>query len=147
MCNELKKNDHKKYFLYRNKESDIYTLRATDDSPFFHHVAMLSELRQAVDSGSLYTHHFNTLRAILEKTASFFGFKDFSACIHGVEDEVLYARALNLLSHGKYSAYEPMEMGDDNKQLFQNILSAFLDRYEFDLPELLIEQNNQDEQP
>ncbi len=147
MCNELKKNDHKKYFLYRSKETDVYTLRATDDSPFFHHVAMLSELRQAVDSGLLYTHHFNTLRAILEKTASFFGFKDFSTCIHGVDDEVLYARALNLLSHGKYSAYEPMEMGDDNKQLFNNILNAFLDRYEFDLPELLVEQNNQDEQP
>ena len=142
MSNELKKNNHKKYFLYRCKQSDVYSLRATDETPFFHHVAMLSELQQAVSSGNLYTHHFNVLRAILEKTSSFFGFKDFSACIHGVDDEVLYARALNLLSHGKYSAYEPMEMGDDNKQLFSNILTAFLDRYQFDLPELLNEQNN-----
>jgi hypothetical protein len=37
------------------------------------------------------------LRSILEKTATFFGYDDFSACIYGVDDEVLYARALNLL--------------------------------------------------
>lgn len=140
MCNELKILKHKKYFLHRKSDSDTYTLRATDDTPFFHHVAMLSELQQAAESDKLYTHHFNMLRSILEKTATFFGFDDFSHCIHGVDDEVLYARALNLLSHGKYSVYEPREMVDDTKELFKKILSAFLDRYRFDLPELITEQ-------
>ena len=143
MCNELKKLSHKKYFLHRKSDSDTYTLRATDDTPFFHHVSMLSELQQAVESGKLYTHHFNMLRSILEKTATFFGFDDFSNCIQGVDDEILYARALNLLSHGKYSAYEPREMVDDTKELFKKILSAFLDRYRFDLPELITEQTTQ----
>ncbi|MBC8951398.1 AAA family ATPase [Xenorhabdus sp. PB62.4] len=139
MCNELKKTSHKAYFLHRRNDSNDYTLRATDDTPFFHHVAMLSELQKALESGQLYTHHFNMLRSILEKTATFFGFKDFSVCIHGIEDEVLYARALNLLSHGKYSAYDPKEMGEDTKKLFKNILSAFLERYQFDLPEMSTE--------
>lgn len=149
MCNEFKsaKSSRKQYFLHRGKEADSYTLRATDDTPFFHHVAMLSELQQASASGKLYTHHFNMLRSILEKTATFFGFDDFSACIHGVEDEVLYARALNLLSHGKYSAYEPREMGEDTKTLFQNILNAFLARYRFDLPALFPEETPQPSQP
>ncbi|MPM98306.1 hypothetical protein SDC9_145491 [bioreactor metagenome] len=79
------------------------------------------------------------LRSILEKTATFFGYDDFSRCIHGVEDEILYARALNLLSHGKYSIYEPVEMGTDNKELFKNILGAFLGKYEFYHPEILAE--------
>lgn len=136
MCNELKKLKHKRYFLHKNGAEE-YTLRATDDTPFFHHVAVLSELRQITISGKIYTHHFNMLRSILEKTASFFGFNDFSACIHGVEDEVLYVRALNLLSHGKYSLYEPREMAEDNKNLFKMILNAFLDKYEFHLPEIL----------
>ncbi|MDG4548913.1 MAG: AAA family ATPase, partial [Candidatus Contendobacter sp.] len=138
MCNELKKSphSHKQYFLHRGSTPDSYTLQATDDTPFFHHVAMLSELQQAAQSGRLYTHHFNMLRGILEKTATFFGFDDFSACIHGVDDEVLYARALNLLSHGKYSVYEPREMVGDTKELFRRILNAFLDRYRFELPEL-----------
>lgn len=147
MCNELKTSSHKKYFLHRAHTPDSFTLRATDDTPFFHHVAILSELQQAEASGKLYTHHFNMLRSILEKTATFFGYDNFSACIHGVDDEVLYARALNLLSHGKYSAYEPREMGDDNKTLFRNILRAFLERYQFDLPQLFIEEPTQASPP
>ena len=134
MCNELKKHKHKKYFLGKGTGKQKHTLQATDDTPFFHHVAMLDELQQAAATGQLYTYHFNMLRSILEKTATFFGFKDFSACIQGIDDEILYARALNLLSHGKYSAYEPREMVDDTKALFTRILNAFLDRYRFDLP-------------
>jgi hypothetical protein len=80
------------------------------------------------------------LRSVLEKTATFFGSDDFSYCIHGVDDEILYSRALNLLSHGKYSAYEPREMVPDTKELFNKILSEFLDRYKFDLPEIFPEQ-------
>jgi hypothetical protein len=137
VCNELKKKPHKKYFLHRPNRGDTFVLQATEETPFFHHVAMLDDIRNAAHSGSLYTYHFNKLRSILEKTAIFFGHNDFSACIHGVDDEALYARALNLLSHGEYAIFEPREMGDDNKQLFRQILEAFLARYQFALPELL----------
>lgn len=136
VCNELKKDAHKKYFMQRPERGSTYTLRATDDTPFFHHVAMLAEIQKAAADGKLYTHHFNTLRSILEKTAIFFGNDDFSRCIHGVDDEVLYARALNLLSHGKFDIYQPTEMGDDNKRLFRQILDAFLGRYEFAMPDI-----------
>ena len=141
ICNELKTSKTKRYFLHRPKDNGDFTLRATDDTPFFHHVAMLSEIRKAADSGALYTYHFNMLRSILEKTATFFGKKDFSACLDGVEDEALFSRALNLLSHGRYSLYEPTEMLEDNKQLFRDILSAFLSKHQFDLPVLLNEQS------
>lgn len=137
ICNELKAAKARRYFLHRSNESADFTLRATDDTPYFHHVAMLSEIRKAADSGMLYTYHFNMLRSILEKTATFFGKKDFSACLEGVEDDALFSRALNLLSHGKYSLYEPTEMLEDNKQLFRDILSAFLSKHQFDLPVLL----------
>lgn len=115
-------------------------MQATDETPFFHHIAILSELKQVMDSDKINTYHFNMLRSILEKTSTFFGYDDFSKCIHGVDDEVLYSRALNLLSHGKYSIYEPVEMGDDNKTLFKSILQAFLNKYQFDLPILLVEE-------
>ena len=136
VCNELKKDAHKKYLLQRPERGTTYTLRATDDTPFFHHVSMLAELRKAALGGTLYTYHFNMLRSILEKTATFFGRDDFSACIHGLEDADLFSRALNLLSHGKYDIYQPSEMVDDNKVLFKQILEAFLGRYEFVLPDI-----------
>ena len=135
MYNELKKIEHKSHFLYKNG-ADGYILRATDDTPFFHHIALLSELKKAADNDKVNTYHFNMLRSTLEKTSTFFGYDDFSSCIKGVDDEVLFSRALNLLSHGKYSIYQPVEMNEDNKQLFKRILQAFLDKYEFQLPEI-----------
>lgn len=135
LCNELKKQQHKSYFIY-SRDGDGYSLQSTTDTPFFHHVAMLSELKKAADAGRLYANHFNVLRGILEKTSAFFGFKDFSDCIHGIEDELLFSRALNLLSHGDYSLFDPKELTEDNKQLFDNILNGFLERYTFDLPEM-----------
>ena len=143
MCNELKKKKSKRYFLHKNGANG-YTLRATDETPFFHHVALLSELKgllpkenQTIDDVRIKTYHFNMLRSIMEKTATFFGYDDFSKCIHGIQDEVLYARALNLLSHGKYSIYEPVEMGYDTKKLFIKILDEFLNKYAFELPEII----------
>lgn len=135
MCNELKKQPHKSYFIY-SRNGDGYSLQSTTDTPFFHHVAMLSELKKAADAGRLYANHFNVLRGVLEKTSAFFGFKDFSGCIHGIEDEVLFSRALNLLSHGDYSLFDPKELTEDNKQLFNSILNGFLERYIFDLPDI-----------
>jgi len=138
MCNELKNFNHNRYFLHKAKD-EKYKLQKTNDTPFFHHVAILSELKRVSISDDINTYHFNSLRSILEKTATFFGYDDFGKCIHGIEDDVLYERALNLLSHGKYSIYEPVQMNDDNKKLFKNILNAFLDKYTFELPELLKE--------
>lgn len=136
MYNELKKIEHKSHFLHKNG-ADGYLLRATDDTPFFHHVALLSELEKASNTERVNTYHFNMLRSILEKTSTFFGYDDFSSCITGVEDEVLFSRALNLLSHGKYSIYQPVEMNEDNKVLFKRILKSFLEKYDFQLPEIL----------
>lgn len=145
MFNELKssKEQCKKYFLYKGKTTESYSLRNTDETPFFHHVAMLSEVYKASESGNLFTYHFNMLRSIMEKTATFFGFNDFSDCLHGIEDNDLYARALNLLSHGKYSIFEPREMVQDNKELFKQILHAFLTKYKFELPELFPTEPNE----
>ena len=136
VCNELKKSTHRKYFLHRPERGDAYTLRTTDDTPFFHPVAMLAEVKKASDSGRLYAYHFNVLRGILEKTASFFVNDDFGVCVHGVVDEVLYDRALNLMSHETYAMYQPRELAEDNKRLFKQILEAFLQRYQFELPDI-----------
>lgn len=135
MYNELKKMEHKSHFLHKNG-TDGYVLRATDETPFFHHVAILTELKKVSERGTVNTYHFNMLRGILEKTSTFFGYDDFSSCINGVEDELLFSRALNLLSHGKYSMYQPVVMNEDNKELFDRILTAFLGKYEFQLPEI-----------
>ena len=132
LCNEL--NRANKYFLSRDGTPEGFFLRQTGDTPFFHHVATLAELYEADRAGRLYTHHFNMLRAILEKTASFHGYQSFSACIKrdtDDEDGILHARLINILSHGNYSLYEPQEMLEENKRYFRKILHEFITRYPF----------------
>lgn len=137
LSNELGKA--RKYFVSKNPTSSGYVLREeTGDTPFFHHVAALAELYQAAQEDRLYTHHFNMLRTILEKTASFHGHKSFAACIKQQDDDpdgILHARLINILSHGNYSLFEPQQMLDENKAYFRKILHAFLNRYPFN-PEL-----------
>ena len=146
MCNEVgrriegeAKVTHKRCFLHRPGGDGAYTLQATDDTPFFHHVATLAELQRAADpdKGKLYTFHFNALRSVMEKTSSFFGHPSMAFCLKALdnaEDGALFNRALNLLSHGAYAIHEPTEMGEDNKALFRRILSEFITRFEFALP-------------
>jgi len=148
MCNEIGRSkegepkiSHKRYFLHRPNGDGFYTLRATEDTPYFHHVASLAELQLAAHptNGKLYTFHFNALRSIMEKTASFFGHPDISFCLKALNngnEQALFNRALNLLSHGKYAIHEPTEMGDDNKDLFRRILGDFVRKFEFALPEM-----------
>jgi hypothetical protein len=38
-------------------------------------------------------------------------------------------------------------MGEDTKQLFQSILSAFLNRYQFDLPEMITDTTTRANRP
>lgn len=149
MCNEMGKAkegepkvNHKRCFLHRPNGEGVYTLRATENTPYFHHVATLAELQRVADpqTGKLYTFHFNGLRSIMEKTASFFGHADISFCLKALnneQDRALYNRALNLLSHGKYAIHEPTEMGDDNKDLFRRILRDFVTKFQFALPEMV----------
>ncbi|QMW03145.1 AAA family ATPase [Spirosoma foliorum] len=136
-----RKVKNKRYFLH-NKGANGYALQDTNDTPFFHHIAILSELKKVAESNKIYTYHFNSLRSILEKTATFFGYDRIDDCIGSLrqEDEVLFERALQLFSHGKYSIFDPVEMGDDNKDLFKRILEGFLTKYSFRFPEIFNEE-------
>lgn len=131
LCNEINKAEQ--LFLQKSTGNGSYILKDTTKTPFFHHVALLKELKKASDSGELYTYHFNILRNILEKTASFHGYAHFSSCIRKGDEEYepIYTRIVNLLSHGNYSLFEPKEMVEENKQHFKNILNNFLEDYNF----------------
>lgn len=131
LCNEIDKPEQ--LFLQKTAGSEGYILKDTSKTPFFHHVALLKELKQASDSGKLYTYHFNILRNILERTAAFHGYAHFSSCLRkkSDEDSPIYKRIVNLLSHGNYNIFEPKEMVEENKEYFRMILSNFLEDYKF----------------
>jgi hypothetical protein len=131
--NELKKKA-KRLLLSRDVSGSGFVLRNTGNTPFFQHVFNLSELEKAQRSGDLYTHHFNMLRSILEKTASFHGYASFGDCVRPTGDDAdrtLHTRVVNIMSHGNYSLYEPVEMLEENKELFRTILEDFRRNFPF----------------
>jgi len=134
LCNEMKKAQ--RYFLSHDDEG--YHLRDTGNTPRFYHVAMLKELYEVAQSGKLYTYHFTILRSIMEKTATFHGFTHVGDILKrdpDDEDGTLHHRYVQLLSHGGYSLFEPVEMMPENKEIFRKILSNFMRDYRFN-PEL-----------
>jgi len=123
------------YILKRDRDTGGFRLREQrSDTPQFYHVAALAELWEMAEAGTVRTFHFNVLRSILEKTAFFHGYSHFSMCIKTDDndvDGVLLQRYVDLLSHGKYSMYEPIEMGDDTMDKFRTVLRGFVERHPF----------------
>lgn len=152
LWNELREIDRKKFaphFLSHIRKSGEYHLSYTGDTPFFHHLTLLQEIWRAKESGQIYTHHFNALRSLLEKSSIFHGHKKFTVCIKQQDDDqddTLYGRLVNILSHGNYSFYDPVEMLPENKAHFEKILADFLEFYPFN-PELMPATQEQETTP
>jgi len=128
------------YMLKREKLSGGYRLEEQKgDTPQFYHVSALAELWRLAKEEKINTYHFNVLRTILEKTAFFHGYGHFSSCIKKDQNDaegILRQRFIDILSHGKYSMYEPVEMQEQTRDYFRAILNAFVERHPFN-PALL----------
>jgi len=127
------------YFLSCGDQPGSYALREQkSDTPAYHHVANLNQMHEAEQSGELYSHHFNMMRAILEKTAIFHGYGHFSMCLKqgaDTEDARLHQRILDVLSHGNHSVFEPEVMPKELKGYFGKIFRKFIKDFPFN-PEL-----------
>lgn len=140
-----------RYYLSRNKQKDQLVLKSMSDStPFYYNVAMMSEIKKAIESDKLYTFHFTILRSVMEKIKEFFGHRDFAVILEGItyrgdtydqtafskEDLTeFYARVMNVLTH-QGSMFTPALMNDDNKELATAIFTHLVDKYQFVLPDL-----------
>lgn len=128
------------HMLKRDRASEKYLLdEQKSDTPRFYHVSALSELWRLAQEETISTYHFNVLRSILEKTAFFHGYGHFGHCIKKDATDaegILHQRFVDILSHGKYSMYEPVEMQEQTRDYFRAILRGFVERFPFN-PDLL----------
>jgi hypothetical protein len=128
------------FVLKKDRRTDNYLLiEHKGDTPQFYHVSALVNLWELAQEENINTYHFNVLRSILEKTAFFHGYGHFASCIKKDKDDaegIVHQRFVDILSHGKYSMYEPVEMGEQTKEYFRTILQGFIESFPFN-PELL----------
>lgn len=136
------------FVLKKDRNTDGYLLvKHKGDTPQFYHVSALANLWVLAQEENISTYHFNVLRSILEKTAFFHGYGHFGSCIKKDKDDqegILHQRFVDILSHGKYSMYEPVEMGEQTKEYFRAILKGFVERFPFN-PDLLLTKEEEKE--
>jgi hypothetical protein len=123
------------YVLKKDRGSSDYVLSEQQgDTPQFYHISALVDLWERAKEEKISTYHFNILRSILEKTAFFHGYQHFSDCIKkgdGDAEGILHQRFVDILSHGKYSMYEPVDMQEQTRDYFRAILHGFVERHPF----------------
>lgn len=97
----------------------------TNDSPFSYHLALLTELNKAILSDDIQKYHYNFLRNILEKTATFLGYKNWGELLPA-ESREAYCRRINLYSHSKHSGEESSIVKEEDKRVLTYLVKEVL---------------------
>ena len=127
-------NHSKKYRLDKKADGSFQLETQSNDSPFSYHLFLLSELNRAIENDQIKKYHFNFFRNILEKTATFLGYKKWSDLLpetnDGVEDE-LANRILNLSSHSAHAGEEITDIEERDKEKLREWVAFLIDKHAF----------------
>ncbi len=145
LCNEFasdektdtynwKAKHFRKARLERNGDGSVDLVEQPNDSPFAYHLHLMAQLEQAIKSGQVEKYHFNLLRNLLEKTATFLGYKRWEHLLpetnEGLPDP--YAkRIVNFSSHSKHAAEEVQPLEPEQKALLERLLKHIVERHRF----------------
>lgn len=130
---ELDGKEYKKYILNRLEDNSYILKKQQNDSPFAYHHYLIKEIEKAIETKDIRKYHFNYVRNILEKTATFFGKNGWGKLLPmdpDNNDENVYARVINLYSHSKLSNDEIIDVEERHKPTLKFLLSHIKKLYE-----------------
>ena len=125
-------NELKKYRLDKKADGLFQMIVQRTDSPFSYHLFLLSEIQSAVKSGQIRKYHFNFLRNILEKTATFLGYNYWTALLpktEGEKPDPFATRILHLSSHSAHSGEEIADIEDKDKEKLNDLVNYLIKTY------------------
>jgi hypothetical protein len=105
-----------------------------NDSPFSYHLHLISLLEEVIRSGQIEKYHFNLLRNVLEKAATFLGYKRWEHLLPETGDGLPnpYARRIvNFSSHSKHAAEEVTPLKPEEKRLLENLVRHVVTNHRF----------------
>lgn len=103
-------------------------------TPFSYHLLLLSEIREAIRNNQIKKYHFNFLRNILEKTATFLGHKSWESLLPKADDgnpDPFLNRLLNLSSHSAHAGEETGEVEEHDKEKLKELVNFLSSKYGF----------------
>jgi wobble nucleotide-excising tRNase len=130
--NEL--NGAQKYRLEKFEDGSYELQGQPNDSPFSYHLYLMSELERAIVSNDIHKYHFNFLRNILEKTATFLGYEKWGDLLPETspgERDRYHARIINISSHSKHTGEEVSVVQDNDKRVLGYIFREVNRMYGF----------------
>ena len=130
--NELGKA--KTCILNRSEGGTYALVEQENDSPFAYHLFLISELDKAIASGEIHKYHFNFLRNLFEKTATFLGHKKWASLLPKTDDgkpNPYEARIINISSHSKHAGEEVRELTEPEKQMVKYLTDYLTTTYGF----------------
>ena len=120
--------------LEKNEDGSFHLSAQPNDSPFAYHLHLISQLEEAIKSGQIEKYHFNLLRNILEKTATFLGYKRWEHLLPETDDGLPnpYAkRIVNFSSHSKHAAEEVAPLKPEEKLVLEKLVKHIVERHRF----------------
>lgn len=120
--------------LEKNRDGSLHLIEQPSDSPFAYHLHLISQLEEAIKSGHVEKYHFNMLRNILEKTATFLGYKRWEHLLPETSDGLPnpYAkRIVNFSSHSKHAAEEVPPLKPEEKKVLENLVKHVVEHHRF----------------
>jgi len=131
-----KPRSFEKYLLEKLDDGTMLLSNIQSDSPFSYHMHLLNILKDMAVSDNIEKYHFNLLRNIMEKTATFLGHKHWGNLISkmGLGDEEPYVkRILNVSSHSKHSGEEISIVSTSDKLMFKRLVKEISSTYKFNV--------------
>lgn len=121
--------------LEKLEDGTYELLTQRNDSPFSYHMFLRNELRAAITENRIQKYHFNFLRNLFEKTATFLGYMDWKDLLPREADDAAklsYAkRILDISSHSQYSGEEVSSLNPREKQMLIYLFESFDNTYHF----------------
>jgi wobble nucleotide-excising tRNase len=111
-------------------------------TPFAYHLQLLREIQEAkTNSSQIKKYHFNFIRNVLEKTATFLGYSNWEKLLPIVngEPDPFANRILNLSSHSAHAGDENGEVQENDRNKLIELVNYLESNYKFSA---LIEQND-----
>ncbi len=105
-----------------------------NDSPFAYHLHLLAQLKAVIESGQVEKHHFNQLRQILKKAATFLGYNRWEQLLPPTNDgrpNPYAKRILNFRSHYKHSADEATPLTLQEQKTLKVLIDHIISEYGF----------------
>lgn len=104
-----------------------------NDTIFGYHHFIKCEIKNAILNNKIKRYHFTLFRNLLEKTATYLGYKGWGDLI--TDDDLTeeerngYIRRINLYSHNKVSDLENTELKEHEKAMLKRLFNNFMKEY------------------